>query len=107
MDHYQTCCDGRGAGGHTVAVTAPGIGNGAGSHEKQRKGSKWNKENGGGRRVKLEARIASRSHIMVLRQRTINDGVRRPFQAAEEAVNRARGDAAVKRLMKKRAGRKY
>ncbi|KAJ7775784.1 hypothetical protein B0H14DRAFT_3164513, partial [Mycena olivaceomarginata] len=64
MDHYQTCCDGRGAGGHTVAVTAPGIGNGAGSHEKQRK------------RFEVE------------------QGKRRPFQAAEEAVNRARGDAA-------------
>jgi hypothetical protein len=94
MDHYQRCCDGRGAST---------IGDGGGTREKQKRGIKRDKENkGGGRRVRLGGDIVCRSHLMVLRER--------PIRAVEEAVNRVRGDAAVKRLMEKRsrgAKRKY
>jgi hypothetical protein len=94
MDHYQTCCDGR------VVST---IGDRGGTQEKQKKGLKRDKENGGGgRRVQLDGDIVCRSHLMVLRER--------PIRAVEEAVNRVRGDAAVKRLIEKWSrgtGRKY
>jgi hypothetical protein len=94
MNHYQTCCNRR------VVST---IGDGGGTWEKQKKGPKQDKENGGGRRrVQLDGDIVCRSHLMVLRER--------PIRAVEEAVNQARGDAAVKRLMEKRSrgtGRKY
>jgi hypothetical protein len=94
MDHYQMCCDGR---------AASTIGDGGGTREKQKKGPKRGKENRGGeRRVQLDGDIVYRSHLMVLRER--------PIRVVEEAVNRAWGDAAVKRLMEKRSrgtGRKY
>ncbi|KAJ7898276.1 hypothetical protein B0H14DRAFT_2557310 [Mycena olivaceomarginata] len=80
MDHYQMCCDGR------AAYT---IGDGGGTREKQKKGSKRDKENGGrGRRVQLDGDVVRRSHLMVLRERPIRAGFR--TKKRKENVKRAR-----------------